>query len=105
LVSLTARTLPSPGIPAFRSGALHLRIDLVDRHRRNAGFGHAIGDLEERVGRLLAPDRVGQQPFERLRRQEAGFARSFRRRPRAIRSGSSSCSLRQPAVAARRAWC
>jgi hypothetical protein len=75
LVSMTARTSLALGTNGF-----YLPTNLFHRHRLGAGFRHPVGDRQERVGRLPAPDRIGAQPFERLWCQEPRLARRGRRR-------------------------
>jgi hypothetical protein len=84
LVSTTARSSPALGTNGF-----HLAVDLSHRHRLDPGFGHAVGDRQKRVGCSPAPDRIREQPFERLGCQEPRSAPSRR----TARSAPSSRSL------------
>lgn len=79
LVSMTARTPPTLG-----PDRLHLCVDLIHRHRRDAGFGHAIGDGEQRIRCLPAPDRIGEQLIE-----HRGVSSPASRAALAVASGSS----------------
>jgi hypothetical protein len=49
LVSTTARTSAARGTNGF-----YLPIDLFHRHRLDTGFGHALADRQQRIGRLPA---------------------------------------------------
>src|SRR5258706_4542970 len=88
LVSMTARTLPT-----LSADRLHFRIDLFHGYRLDAGLGHSIGYGKERVRCLLAPDGVGEQPVERLRRQQSCLTCGLRGRV-----GEFDLNLRHGAV-------
>jgi hypothetical protein len=74
LVSRTARTPPTLG-----ADRLYLRIDLFYRHFCDACLGYPIGNRKQRICGLAAPDRIGKEPIERLRRQESCISRCLRR--------------------------
>ena len=96
LVSTTARMSPALGTNGF-----YRPIDLFHRHRLDAGFGHALADRQQRIGRLPAPDRIPKQRFERLGCQEPRLARSARRRVGQLNLAPSGVSGRACAYAAR----
>jgi YD repeat-containing protein len=77
------RRRPSRGrvaLPALRACGLDLGVDLVHRHRLDARRCDPIGDRQQRVGSLLALQRVVEQPLQRLRRQQPRVARGVDRR-------------------------
>jgi hypothetical protein len=84
LVSRTARMSPTLGPNRF-----YFAIDFFDRHRLDPRIGHALGDCQKRVSCLPAPDRIGEQPFQRLGCQEPRLARGAR----AVASDSSIWTL------------
>ena len=79
LVSTTARMSLPLGTNGF-----YLPIDLFHRHRLDAGFGRTLGDRQTGIGRLPAPYRIREQPFERL-----GYQEPASRAARGVASDSS----------------
>jgi hypothetical protein len=69
---MTIRTLAPLG-----SHGLYLGGNVFHRHRRDAGCGDAVGDGEEAITRLAPPDRLGEQPVERLRCQQPRLVRGL----------------------------